>query len=344
MDLPEYEQKTRDHIQLVNQYGNVIVQEIAKMLKEHDASKLESPEKEIFANFMDTLKTVKIGTPEYDDMIFKSGLKEAIKHHHQHNRHHPEYFENGMSGMTIMDIVVWIVDVMASAHRDNNDPIKSMGTDICQKRFGYDDMLKTIMTNTVKFVQNREVNVPSTVPTNDTTKVYMDLEFTSFDKINNKIISIGLVDEYGRTFYGVMNDYDSEDVNPWVVENVIPYLDADRADIHGPTWQVRARLEEWLSAYPKIEMWGDCIAYDWVLFNDLWKDSQSIPNNVSYIPQDLCTLLKICNVDPDVSREQFVGIEGGAKHNAKHDALVIKKCCEKCWDMLSSGNVSFNRK
>jgi hypothetical protein len=38
--------------------------------------------------------------------------------------------------------------------------------------------------------------------------------------------------------------------------------------------------------------------------------------------------MKIKGIDPDINREVFAGIEG-VKHNALHDAKVIKACYEK---------------
>lgn len=45
------------------------------------------------------------------------------------------------------------------------------------------------------------------------------------------------------------------------------------------------------------------------------------------IPFDICTLFKIKGIDPDVSREDFAGINSESKkHNALWDAKVIKEC------------------
>jgi hypothetical protein len=84
----------------------------------------------------------------------------------------------------------------------------------------------------------------------------------------------------------------------------------------------------WLSQWDSVEMWSDCLAYDWVLFNNLFGTAFDIPKNVYYIPFDICTLFKIKGLDPDINREEFAGLDG-PKHNALHDALVIKACYEK---------------
>ena len=45
-------------------------------------------------------------------------------------------------------------------------------------------------------------------------------------------------------------------------------------------------------------------------------------------------MMKLKNVDPDISREEFINdsVEGD-KHNALYDAEVIKACYEKLIDM-----------
>jgi len=78
-------------------------------------------------------------------------------------------------------------------------------------------------------------------------------------------------------------------------------------------------------------MWSDCLAYDWVLFCQLWGHAFNIPPCVYYIPFDLATLLMLKGIDPDIDRESFANMIGddGTKHNALWDALVIQKCYEK---------------
>ena len=76
-------------------------------------------------------------------------MKPALEHHYKENRHHPEHFENGIKGMTLIDLVEMISDWKAASERHNNgDIIKSI--EINQKRFGYSDDIKQILLNTVQ--------------------------------------------------------------------------------------------------------------------------------------------------------------------------------------------------
>jgi hypothetical protein len=195
-------------------------------------------------------------------------------------------------------------------------------------------------------------------------KIFMDTEFTGLHK-DTTLISIGLISEDGRTFYAELTDYDKSRIDKWLKENVIDnlifkepplgqqnhYLQSriyhdvpiplmHNLELRGNKDEVRIALTEWLSQFDSVEMWSDCLAYDWVLFNDLFGHAFNIPKNVYYIPFDICTLFEIRRVDPDINREEFadgfINTEGKsinpnviAKHNALWDAIVIKACYEK---------------
>lgn len=184
--------------------------------------------------------------------------------------------------------------------------------------------------------------------------LYFDTEFTGLHK-NTTLISIGIVSEDGRTFYAELNDYDKSQIDDWLKENIIDnlYLDKkyghegfesynlitneDETKVLSYDFEIKDRLEcvatelkRWLGQFNDIEIWSDCLAYDWVLFNDLFGHAFNIPKNVYYIPFDICTLFKIKGIDPDISREEFIeGSVKGEKHNSLYDAEVIKACYDK---------------
>lgn len=174
-------------------------------------------------------------------------------------------------------------------------------------------------------------------------KVFFDTEFTGLHK-NTSLISIGLVAETGERFYAEFTDYNRDQVGGWLKENVFPGLmelqplgTPNAPAILPPNCYCGDRVEianelaEWLESFGLLEMWSDCLAYDWVLFCDLFGGAFNIPNNVYYIPFDICTLFWANSIDPDISREGYAGIDAGPndKHNSLHDALVIKACYEK---------------
>ena len=186
------------------------------------------------------------------------------------------------------------------------------------------------------------------------TKIFFDMEFTGLHQ-KTTLISIGLIAEDGRTFYAEFNDYDKSQLDDWLRENVIANLlmkapskgEAEyyvksrfKKDIsltklscvqmRGSTKEIREELEIWLNEVEQVEMWSDCLAYDWVLFNQMWGHAFNIPKNVYYIPFDICTMFKLKGIDPDISREEFAEmVTNTQKHNALWDAKVIKKCYYK---------------
>lgn len=179
------------------------------------------------------------------------------------------------------------------------------------------------------------------------TRMFFDTEFTGLHK-DTTLISIGVAYEDGHEFYAELTDYDTTQVNDWIAENVIANLILSDMEentckfknqmtckyVRGDKNYVAKALDYWHQLiqcnYPstKLEVWSDCLAYDWVLYCDLYGHAFNLPQNIFYIPFDICTLFKIKGIDPDINRETFAGIEG-KKHNALHDARVIRACYDK---------------
>lgn len=164
-------------------------------------------------------------------------------------------------------------------------------------------------------------------------RIFFDTEFTGLHK-DTTLISIGLVAENGDKFYAELSDYAKDQLDPWLSENIIANLTGTNVMTKA---ELSVQLQLFLSKYDAVEMWSDCLAYDWVLFNDIFGGAFTIPKNVYYIPFDLCTLFKLKGIDPDVSREEYAGV-GGVKHNSLHDAKVIKACYEKALIMTTPNN------
>lgn len=177
------------------------------------------------------------------------------------------------------------------------------------------------------------------------TKIFFDTEFTGLHK-NTTLISIGLISECGKTFYAELTDYDKSQIDDWLQENVITklFLKGKLGEEISYTgyenyWTYSGKksglsfsLEKWLSQFEHVEMWSDCLSYDWVLFNDIFGGAFDIPKNVYYIPFDICTLFKLKGIDPDINREKFGCGEHYSemkKHNALWDARVIGMCYDK---------------
>ena len=171
------------------------------------------------------------------------------------------------------------------------------------------------------------------------TKVFLDTEFTGLHQ-KTTLISIGLISDCGKTFYAELTDYDENQIDDWLKENVISNLKFNdkkgtdvfwnaglNTEMFGNSELLKTILNNWFAQFDSIEIWSDCLSYDWVLFNQLFGHAFNIPKNVYYIPFDICTLFYAKNVDPDISREEFSEMQNGIqKHNALWDAKVIREC------------------
>lgn len=142
----ESDLETLKHIQLVRDKLSVLIEELIERSNNHDKSKLESPEREIFAEHFGELEKVEYGTPEYSDLLKK--VQPAIDHHYNCNRHHPNFHKNGVNGMDIIDIVEMLVDWLASSSRNKNGNVRK-SIEINSERFGIGEQLKSILENTI---------------------------------------------------------------------------------------------------------------------------------------------------------------------------------------------------
>lgn len=172
--------------------------------------------------------------------------------------------------------------------------------------------------------------------------LYFDTEFTGLHK-NTTLISIGIISDNNKTFYAELTDYDKSQVDDWIKTHVINNLqfedekkntvisdDEKKFQIKGDSKFLKTHLTEWLSKFGDVEIWSDCLSYDWILFNNIFGTAFDIPKNIYYIPFDICTLFKMKGIDPDISREEYSETKDKKnKHNALFDAKVIKKCYDK---------------
>ncbi len=141
---------TYDHIRNVRNLLNRIIRELQIRLYNHDASKLENPEKEIFDIYTPKLEGTTYGSDEYHKNITE--MKIALDHHYANNRHHPEYFDNGIEDMNLIDLIEMVCDWKAASLRHADGDIRK-SIDLNEKRFKYSQELNSIFNNTVDFLE-----------------------------------------------------------------------------------------------------------------------------------------------------------------------------------------------
>lgn len=117
----------------------------------HDRSKLTPPEVSTFTEFTPKLKASTYGSDEYREMLAQ--MKPALVHHYSNNRHHPEFFEDGVGGMNLFDILEMFIDWCAACQRHADGDINK-SIEINTDRFKLSPQLTQIFKNTVPWVKD----------------------------------------------------------------------------------------------------------------------------------------------------------------------------------------------
>jgi hypothetical protein len=144
-------------------------------------------------------------------------------------------------------------------------------------------------------------------------RYFYDTEFIE-DGVTIDLVSIGVVDEEGREFYGISTEFDSAKAIPWVRRNVLGKLPGP-AD---PAWRSRERIREELLAFltepgEEIELWAWYAAYDHVALCQLWGAMPALPRPIPRFTKDLRQLWD------DLGRPALPGA-GIDQHDALADA------------------------
>ena len=142
---------TWEHINLVMKLLASAQIELMRRQFTHDRSKLKSPEAEAFARYTPKLKNSVYGSDEYKS--FLTGMEPALRHHYEHNRHHPEHFQNGVEGMTLFDLLEMFIDWCAAVQRhDDGNIYRSI--EISARRFNLSPQLVQILENTIPWIKD----------------------------------------------------------------------------------------------------------------------------------------------------------------------------------------------
>jgi len=152
MTLDECRIITQAHIEKVRKYIRFFTDKLTTRGEMHDASKMVSPEIELFAEHTENLSKIEYGSEEYKRELEE--LKPALDHHYSHNRHHPQYHKDGVSGMNLLDIMEMLCDWKASSERQKNgNLLKSI--EINAERFNIDKQLMQILINTAQLLEEQ---------------------------------------------------------------------------------------------------------------------------------------------------------------------------------------------
>lgn len=153
MTVDECRVETQKHIEKVRKYIRFFTDKLTTRGVNHDASKLESPEVEIFAEHTDCLKDLIYDSEEYKEHL--ADMKPALEHHYALYRHHPEHFQNGIDDMNLIDLVEMLADWKASSERQKDGNLL-LSIEKNAKRFNISAQLKQILINTAKTLDEME--------------------------------------------------------------------------------------------------------------------------------------------------------------------------------------------
>ena len=163
-------------------------------------------------------------------------------------------------------------------------------------------------------------------------RFYLDTEFMDGTSRSYsqylQLISLGVVDDDGNTFYAINADAQMWRANDWVRENVLPLL----PDRSAPLWMMQAEIAARFKAFigdAIPEFWGDCCAYDYVVITSLLSGMACWPEGWPYYFNDVAALLdttKAAGIDLAVPNAQ--------PHNALEDARAIRALVHAVEELL----------
>lgn len=137
-------------------------------------------------------------------------------------------------------------------------------------------------------------------------KLFLDTEFNGF---GGDLISLALVSEDGREWYGVLPL--PRHIHPWVAEHVIPFLDIDGKYTLYDLDSFQSSLAKFLIQFPDAE-----IIADWP------SDFEHLCYMMTYAGQQAGWRIPI-NCTMRLVRVE--GIESAIPHNALSDARALKE-------------------
>jgi hypothetical protein len=166
LEPPVYD-STNDTLDHINRVRDLLFQVVARLSKraiEHDASKLASPEKEVFDRVTPLLRSLTYGSPEYEKA--RQRLGDALAHHYAHNSHHPEHYvdlrpvlgkegetvpgpKHGINGMDLLDVLEMLCDWKAATLRHADGDLRK-SLEVNRTRFEIGDQLLSILENTAR--------------------------------------------------------------------------------------------------------------------------------------------------------------------------------------------------
>ncbi|MBX3260986.1 MAG: hypothetical protein KIS78_10415 [Labilithrix sp.] len=173
--------------------------------------------------------------------------------------------------------------------------------------------------------------------------LFVDAEFTG-EHQKTTLVSLALVGLDEESILVTFNDYDRDQVTPWLEENVLAHVDASRSVSSAEGFRRIAEFVEAYSAGERVSLVSAGKLTDLILLFELWHHAHPerkyfhnlycLPPSLNHAAHfDLNTMLYLAGVDPGVDRAEFAGVTGPRKrHDALWDARVVRACFFKLHD------------
>jgi hypothetical protein len=116
----------------------------------HDSSKFDPEEAIPLAQLEELIRTQ--GPAPYGSELYIKRTKmiePMVRHHYQHNTHHPEHWNEGIDGMNLFDIIEMVLDWQAATERNKDDAVNvSYSVD----KYSISPQLENIIRNTYAYL------------------------------------------------------------------------------------------------------------------------------------------------------------------------------------------------
>ena len=145
----DFDKRLEQHKEGVKNYLEIITMLLNTRALTHDNSKSSEEEYKYYkmANSVNRndFKTYE----EYLDYITPT-LNKGLKHHYENNRHHPEFFDNGIDDMTLIDIMEMIADWCIAIKQNGKDLYEEVQYNF--DKYNISEQLRKIIINTYKYI------------------------------------------------------------------------------------------------------------------------------------------------------------------------------------------------
>ena len=167
--------------------------------------------------------------------------------------------------------------------------------------------------------------------------IFLDTEFTG-EHSKTTLVSAGFVTLDNKKLYITLNDYNKDQVTPWLKKNVLSKINKKFSISSREAYQKVSKFFADNSQGQKIQLITAGKTLDITLIYDLFHQKSPKKKYMHYLHDlpkylnhdfhlDLSTLFYLCGYSKKVNREKFANLRTkNLKHNALYDTMVIRKC------------------